>query len=95
MLSRLVVFAFEHLAERTLTNEFFKLKAEADLVARDNAIVTFVVIEAVVDETLKFSRLILVFRFGKVEDFFVLSNFSHFVIRQIVFNFRHLLDNFA
>ena len=32
VLSRLVIFAFEHLAESAFANEFFELKAETDLV---------------------------------------------------------------
>lgn len=50
--ARFVVLAFEHLAKRTLSDEFNILKSVADLITRNDAIVAFVVVEAIVDESL-------------------------------------------
>jgi len=47
-----VVLAFEHLAERTLSDKFNILKSVADLITRNDAIVAFVVVKAIVDESL-------------------------------------------
>ena len=74
-----VIFALKNLAEGSLADQLNQLESEADLVATDDAIVAFTVIEAVIDEALQFCWGVLLILFGKIINFIVLCNFCHFM----------------
>ena len=71
----LVVEAFDDLAEGTLSNDLDELEPERNVVALLDPVVAFLVVEAVVDESLHVARLDLEFVFTEVVDLVILLDF--------------------
>ena len=71
-----MILAFKNLSECTFTNQLDQLKAIANLIAGNDTIVAFLIIEAIVDQSFKLGWRILLIRFSQVEYLFVLDNFA-------------------
>jgi len=82
MLASLVILAFQDLTKGAFANELFEFKSVADLVARDNAVVSFTVIEAIINEAFKLGWLVFLVGLGQVPDFVVLVHLRLLVNRQ-------------
>ena len=90
-----MVLALEDLAEGALSNQLDQLESVVYLVSRYDSVVTFTIIEAVIDEPFQLGWLILLVGLGKVEDFFKLGDFRLLVNRQVMLGRGHLLKAFS
>lgn len=79
-----MVFALEHLAESTFADQLNQLESVPDLVISDYAVIALVVIESVVDKSLKLRGLIFLVRLGKVKNLVIFSNLCHLVNGEII-----------
>lgn len=94
-LARLVVLALQHLSESTLANQLYLLEAVPYLVTRDDSIVALVIVEAVINEPLKFSGLVLLILLSEIVDFFVLSHLCLLVDGKVILGLREGLQALA
>jgi len=75
----LVVLAPDHIAECTFADDFLDLVAETYLITLLETVVTFVIIEAIIDEALQLGRLIFYGLWCDKPDVFELINFCFLV----------------
>ena len=69
-----MIFAFQNLSKGAFTNELDQFESVTNLVPTDNSIITFTVIEAIIDQALQFGRGILLVLFGEIINFIVLGH---------------------
>ena len=81
-----MILAFKHLAESTFTDQLNELEAIANLIACNDTIVTFLIIEAIIHQSFKLGWCILLILFSQVVDLFVLEHFILFMKREELFS---------